>query len=201
MHRSSQLCSLSSVEELLIFEDVVQSLLNMSLYEVFSWIFDWTMYQSSTWICLIKKTSHLRPIYLTLPYLASFFLTAGAAKTCDVSRRWREVPGCGGSLHQGRQTPWGHRHVRAPAGLGSCLASGGFVRPCGHAWYLGAFINTRSLFYQPHRGSSRPPTSPAGVCPPPPWNMCWSSSEDGTNSHLAPSGWRQSSRSASTILC
>ena len=25
------------------------------------------MYQSSTWICLIKKTSHLRPIYLTLP--------------------------------------------------------------------------------------------------------------------------------------
>ena len=38
IHRSSQLCSLLSVDQLLIFEHVVQSLLNMCLYNVCSLI-------------------------------------------------------------------------------------------------------------------------------------------------------------------
>ena len=80
------------------------------------------------------KTSHLRPIYLLL-----LLLIAGAAKIRDVPRRRREVPGCRGGLHQGRQTPRGHRHVCPPTRLGSRVARGGFVRPRGHAGYLGVF--------------------------------------------------------------
>ena len=72
------------------------------------------------------------------------------------------------------------------------------LRPCLISWC----VHKYSVTLLPATPGVQPaPNQPGRCVSPPPWNMCWSSSEDGTNSHLAPSGWRQSSRSASTILC
>ena len=57
MYRSSQLCSLLSVEWLLRFEDVAQSLLNMFVYDVCSLILARTTYQSNTGVRLRKRVS------------------------------------------------------------------------------------------------------------------------------------------------
>jgi hypothetical protein len=60
--RSSQFCSLLSVEYILIFEDVVQSLSNMCLYDVCSLIF--SDHIPIKYRGPIKKMSYLRLIYI-----------------------------------------------------------------------------------------------------------------------------------------
>ena len=53
-----------NVEQLLIFEDAVRSLLNVCFYDVCSLIRTEPNRTPITCSCLIKKRSHIRPVYL-----------------------------------------------------------------------------------------------------------------------------------------
>ena len=65
MYRSFQLCSPLSVEELTLFEDIVQPLLNMCLSDVCSLILTEPHTNQNLGI-RFKKSSHLTPIYLNI---------------------------------------------------------------------------------------------------------------------------------------